>query len=389
MPGQAKLNFDDTSIAFKHQSTSELKKALLLFKSFDFPLLLKVGPPMARLAVALGLKGVIKNTIFAQFCGGETIEESSKAIAHLSESGVGTILDYSVEGEETEEVFDLTCAEILRTIDAASGDPRIPFSVFKATGIARLELLERASTGQPLTHVEEAEFEMAKKRFEKICATAHKKNVRLFVDAEESWIQPAIDQLTEEMMATYNTSRAIIYNTIQLYRHDRLQYLKEQLEQTDHYLGFKLVRGAYMEKERERAEAQGYESPIQPDKKSCDRDYNEALQVCMEHVQRVSICAGTHNEDSSLLLTGLMHKAGLANNDERIYFSQLLGMSDHISFNLANAGYRVAKYVPYGPVTAVIPYLTRRARENSSVAGQMSRERKLIETELRRRKTEG
>lgn len=386
MSGHPIVSFDDTAIAFRHKTNWELKKASLLFRSFDIPFLLTAGPALARVAVFLGMKGLIRNTIFAQFCGGETIEDSAYAIDHLAQSGVGTILDYSVEGEETEAVFEYTCNEIIKTIQVASGDSRIPFSVFKTTGIIRFALLEKVSSGAQLTASENEEWKRSEARFTRICDSAASMGVRLFVDAEESWIQDAIDRLTESMMEKHNTQRAIIYNTIQLYRHDRLEYMKRQISNTLHFLGFKLVRGAYMEKERERALQLGYPSPIQPDKKACDRDYDQALEICMDHIDRVSICAGTHNEESSKLLTSLMEKNQIAPSDERIYFSQLLGMSDHISFNLANAGYKVAKYVPYGPVTAVIPYLTRRARENSSVAGQVGRERRLIEAELRRRK---
>lgn len=385
MASLPQISFSDTATAFRHQSTSELKNARLLFRSFDFPILLKWGPGLAKLAVATGFKFAIKRTIFAQFCGGETMEESSRAIEHLAQSHIGTILDYSVEGEETEEVFDATCEEIIKTIRRAAGDERIPFSVFKTTGIIRFALLERLSSGDLPYHTEESEYVMAKQRFEKICQAAFDNDVRLFIDAEESWIQPAIDKLAEEMMEKYNQQKAIVFNTIQLYRHDRLAYMQQHIANTKHYLGYKLVRGAYMEKERERAQQMGYTNPIQPDKESSDRDYDLAVKTCLDHIDRVSVCAGTHNEQSSLKLAQLMAEKNIDKGDKRVWFSQLLGMSDHISFNLAALGYNVAKYVPYGPVSAVIPYLTRRARENSGVAGQMGRERALIEQELKRR----
>ncbi|MBL7812449.1 MAG: proline dehydrogenase family protein [Bacteroidetes bacterium] len=387
MDTRGTVDFTNTAVAFAHKSDRGLKKARLLFKSFDFPILLKWGPAMARAAVFLGMKGIIRNTIFEQFCGGETIEESMGTVSRLQSSGIGTILDYSVEGEEREEVFEHTCAEILQTIERARGNAAIPFSVFKTTGIIRFALLEKVSAKATLTEAERQEWDRATRRFEGICKSAHDSGVRVFVDAEESWIQPAIDALTEEMMEKYNMQRAIVFNTIQLYRHDRLEYMKHVITGAVHYLGFKLVRGAYMEKERERASALGYASPIQPDKAKCDKDYNEALLTCIHHIDRVSVCAGTHNEESSLLGTRLMAEKGLSPDDERVWFSQLLGMSDHISYNLAHAGYNVAKYVPYGPVTAVIPYLTRRAQENTSAKGQAGRELSLIETELKRRKT--
>lgn len=379
------LSFSNTEVAFKHKNKSGLKKAELLFKSFNFPILLRVGPAMAKIAVAMGMKGFIKSTIFAQFCGGESIQESLEAVKMLASRNVGTILDYSVEGEENEAEFDKTCSEIIKTIEVAANDDRIPFSVFKTTGIIRFALLEKVNNGTTLTENESQEWKKGKARFEKICNAAAENKVRLFVDAEETWIQDAIDRLTEEMMEKHNSMEAIVFNTIQMYRHDRLNYLIEQIRSTTYFLGFKIVRGAYMEKERLRASEMGYPSPIQPDKAACDKDYNEAIRHCIEHIDRVSICAGSHNEESCLYLVDLMNQKNIQSTDKRVYFSQLLGMSDHISFNLANAGYNVAKYVPYGPVISVIPYLTRRAQENSSVSGQVGRELKLIHTELMRR----
>lgn len=383
------VEFSNTEVAFAHMSNAGLSKARLLFRIFNFPVLLTLGPPMANIAVALGFKNLIKNTIFEQFCGGEDIETCRKTIDRLAASRIGTILDYSVEGEEREDDFNATCAEIIRTIDVAAGKSRIPFSVFKTTGVIRFELLEKMSSHKCLSEAEKAEWERGVDRFNKICLHAEEKQVRIFVDAEESWIQDAIDRLTKQASKRHNTKKAIVFNTIQLYRHDRLEYLKTQIVDATCFLGFKLVRGAYMEKERKRANEMGYKDPIQPNKEASDMDYNEALKHCVHHIENVSICAGTHNENSSRYLMELMHEKQLQAADERIWFSQLLGMSDHISFNLSHAGYNVCKYVPYGPVKAVIPYLTRRARENSSVAGQMGRELSLIEQEIKRRKQVG
>lgn len=380
------VNFSNTAIAFEHKSNNQLKKAKVLFNSFNYPALLNFGPSLAKLALNFGMKGIIKNTIFEQFCGGETIEECELTIKLLASRNVGTILDYSVEGEETESAFDETEKEIIATIKKASNNlENIPFSVFKTTGIARFELLSKLSDGSVLSANEIEEAKRAKERFENICSTAFQLSVKLFVDAEESWIQPCIDRWTEEMMERFNIQHTIVYNTIQLYRHDRLAYLKQQIETQPYLQGYKLVRGAYMEKERARALEININSPIQPDKNHSDLDYNQALKLCIENIEKVSICAGTHNEESCMLLTELMKTNQIRPEDERVYFSQLLGMSDHISFNLANAGYKVAKYVPYGPVKSVIPYLTRRAKENSSVQGQVGRELGLIEQELKRR----
>ncbi|MES2689169.1 MAG: proline dehydrogenase family protein [Bacteroidota bacterium] len=385
------LSFDNTEIAFKAKSKNELKKSYLLFKAIGYNWLVKMGPPLVNTAFNLGLpiKGIIKQTVFKQFCGGESMDDCNATIDHLFSYGVGTILDYSVEGEEKEESFDATFNETLATIKKATNNPKIPFCVFKVTGVGRFGLLAKVNEKTQLSATEEAEYGRVKNRIYNICKTAHDNNVRIFIDAEESWIQDTIDTLAHEMMMEFNKQKCIVYNTIQLYRHDRLAFLKSSLadaEKNNYQLGVKLVRGAYMEKERRRAAEKGYPSPIQPDKQSSDKDYNEALRFCIGHINRIHICAGTHNEDSSLFLTQLMKEKGLAHGDERIYFSQLFGMSDHISFNLSDAGYKVAKYLPYGPVKAVMPYLFRRAAENTSVKGQAGRELTLISKEMKRRK---
>ena len=382
----SQVSFSNTEIAFKRFSNSDLKKTEWLFRTFNYPWLVRNGPALASAAVSLGMKSLVKNTIFSHFCGGEHIAACDQTIVRLYRYGVGTILDYSVEGEERESVFEATCEEIIRTIRRAAGNPQIPFSVFKTTGIARFALLEKIQSGAALSSVEQSEWESVKARFARICRSAFEHKVRIFVDAEESWIQDPIDQLAMDMMHLFNREQVIVYNTIQLYRHDRLAYLKKTLESHSCYMGFKLVRGAYMEKERNRAAEYGYVDPIQPDKAAADRDYDAALELCMAHINKVNICAGTHNENSCRHLMQLMKNQGLEAADERIYFSQLLGMSDHISFNLAHAGYRVAKYVPYGPVKAVLPYLGRRAQENSAMAGQMGRELAMIRAEIQRRK---
>lgn len=386
-----RLNFNDTKVAFAHKTTAELKKARLLFKSFNYPLLVKFGPQLASAFVNIlpPIKRLIRNTLFAQFCGGESIQDCEAAMKRLHEGQIGTILDYSVEGEEKESVFDQTCSEIVDTIVKASQNKdSIPFSVFKITGIGRMDLLTKVNAGETLTDQEKLEFGRVRERFERICQEAFNNDVCLFVDAEDSWIQDVIDSLTYEMMQRFNGKKAIIYNTVQCYRTDRVEHIMQKLKELDCFIGIKLVRGAYMEKERARALKMGYPSPINPNKPETDREYNQALELCVKHVDRISLCAGTHNEQSSLFLAELMEKNNLPANHPHIYFAQLLGMSDHISYNLAHAGYNVAKYVPYGPVKAVLPYLGRRAQENSSVQGQVGRELNLINIELERRKAE-
>lgn len=386
-------SFDDTEIAFAGKSDKDLKWAYRLFKMIGKPWLVSFGGWAQNVAFSLRLpvKGLIKKTIFRQFCGGETIDECDQKIADLGKFGIGTILDYSVEGMESNEELDATRDEIIATILKSKANDDIPFAVFKPTGICQTDLLKKANKGEGKLEGKDAqEWELVMQRLDAICKAAFDAKVPVFIDAEDSWFQDAIDRMADAMMAKYNVEAAIVYNTIQMYRHDRLEFLKashKKAQEVGYILGVKLVRGAYMEKEREKAAEEGYPSPIQPDKKSTDADYDAALLYMVEHVSQISFCAGTHNEHSSALLADLMKEHGIANNDKRVYFAQLLGMSDHISYNLAHEGYNVAKYVPYGPVKEVMPYLMRRAQENTSVAGQTGRELSLIIKERKRRKS--
>jgi proline dehydrogenase len=386
------LDFSNTEIAFRAKNKKDLRRAYWLFKVVSFPWIVRFGKRITPWLIKLHfpITRLIKKTIFKQFCGGETIDECEACTTALGEFKIGTILDYSVEGKTSDEDFEHTTQVIISTINKASESKHIPFAVFKVTGIGRFDLLEVASDNQSVDEPSTVqEIESIKARFVRICDAAAEQGVRLFVDAEETWIQPVLDAWTWEMMSLHNKERAIIYNTVQMYRHDRLAFLKQQgnrAKEAGIIYGVKLVRGAYMEKERARAEALGYPSPIQTDKASTDRDYNEALKYIVSERAHFAVCAGSHNEESSLLLAEWMATQQIAANDERFYFAQLLGMSDHISYNLANQGYNVAKYVPFGPVKEVLPYLLRRADENTSVAGQTGRELRLIEAELRRRK---
>jgi proline dehydrogenase len=386
------ISFDNTEIAFKYKSDRDLKRAYTMFKLVGKSWLVRFGKWATPIAFKLRLpiKGIIKATIFRQFCGGESIDDCDEAIQTLYDYRVGTILDYSVEGKIEEDDFDATCDEIIGTIKKAKGNPAIPFAVFKVTGISRHGLLEKCNDIEnELSESERKEFGDIVKRVDRICSYAHDAKTPVFIDAEESWIQNTIDRLAESMMVKYNKEAAYVYNTFQMYRHDRLDYMKEKLDAAKREgfkLGAKVVRGAYMEKERDRAGEMGYTSPIQPDKVSCDNDFNAALELLVDNLEHCAFCCGTHNEDSNLFLTELMEKHNIDQNDDRIYFAQLLGMSDHISFNLAHNRYQVAKYVPYGPIKEVIPYLLRRADENTSVAGQTGRELQLISKEWRRRK---
>ena len=386
------ISFEDTKIAFGGKSNSDLNWSYRLFKMMGKPSMVKFGKFATNIAFGLRLpiKGLIKKTIFKQFCGGETIEDCNQRIEDLGKFNIGTILDYSVEGKTSIEDLESTKNEIIATVHKSKAEQTIPFSVFKITGLSRFSLLEKVNNGLEHLSPEEAiEFEQVMGRIDQICKTAYEADTPVFIDAEDSWIQDAIDFITDSMMAKYNQSKAIVYNTLQMYRHDRLDFLKSshQLAKSKAYiLGVKLVRGAYMEKERERANSKGYKSPIQSDKASTDKDYDLALSYMVENIDEIAICAGTHNEKSSALLVELLEKHKIVKTHSHIYFAQLLGMSDHISFNLSHSGYNVAKYVPYGPIKEVMPYLIRRAEENTSVAGQMGRELSLIVKEKKRRR---
>ncbi len=386
------INFDDTATAFAYRTTGELKNSHFVFTTMSKPWMVKLGTVMTNLALKLRLpvKGIIKKTLFNQFCGGESVKDSSKTIALLGDHNVQTILDYSVEGLKSEDGYNDTRDEALRVIDFASTNDHIPFCVLKLSGLGSTDLMTKAQAKEALSEVEKTKLYNAELRVDEIVNKASSKGLMVMIDAEESWFQGFIDGVAYRMMEKYNKERPIVYNTYQLYRHDMLDRLKRaqiQAEVDGYYIGAKLVRGAYMEKERARAEEMGYESPIHKNKEGVDKDYDEALKFCMEHIGRMGICAGTHNEESSKLLTQLMEEQKLVNNDNRIFFGQLLGMSDNISFKLAAMGYNVAKYVPYGPVEKVLPYLFRRAEENTSIAGQSGREYTLVKNELRRRKS--
>lgn len=385
------ISFEDTAVAFSYKSDADLRKANFIFSLVNHPWISFVATGFVQIALKAGLpiEGIIKKTAFDHFCGGESIEKSEGVIQTLSQYHVGTILDYSVEGEKSEAGFDLTMEEILRTIEKAHKSQNIPFCVFKVTGLASGEILEKMNSRQALSEKENTSFQSARNRVDKICERAHSFGVPVLIDAEETWIQDPIDQMADEMMAKYNREKAVVYNTYQMYRTSSLDNLYGDYQDAlsgQYFLGAKLVRGAYMEKERKRAEKLNYPSPIHPDKAATDKAFNEALEFCVSHVSRVYVMCGSHNEFSNGLLTQLMSEKKLDSNDPHIWFAQLYGMSDNISFNLAKAGYNVVKYVPYGPVKSVMPYLLRRAQENTSVAGQSSRELTLIRAELKRRR---
>jgi proline dehydrogenase len=384
------LSFDNTEIAFRYRNNKELKRAHFLFSSMSSPFLSKTGMKLTQLAMSwnLPVKSVVKKTIFQQFCGGETIEEAAATSATLEKYGVDVALDYSVEGKEEEAEFDHAVPEFVKAIEYAATQKNIPFIPIKVTGFARFGLLEKLHAGETLNAAEQEEWKRVLNRIDKICGTAARCQSMILIDAEESWIQQPVDDLADVMMEKYNKQTIVVFNTFQMYRHDRLEFLKQShmlARDRNYILGAKLVRGAYMEKERARAAEQGYPSPIQPDKESTDRDYDAAVAYCLDHLDTVAVFIGTHNEQSCYKAAGIMSQKGLAPGNSHVYLSQLYGMSDNITFNLADAGYNVSKYLPYGPVKDVIPYLMRRAQENTSVAGQTGRELGLIKKEMSRR----
>ena len=385
------VDFNNTEIAFRYRTDSELQRGKWLFEAVANPKIVSLGKKALDLAFAIHLpvEGIIKSTVFSQFCGGEDVPSCTKTIQKLAAHQVNVILDYSVEGKEREEDFNRTCQQLCEIIDFSKKNPAIPFAVFKVTGLGRMDLLEKVSLQKPLSSAEESDWSQVKNRVNTICKCAFEAGLPVMIDAEESWIQGAIDQLAEEMIFTYNKDKAIVYNTLQMYRHDRLAYLGTLLEKCKAkkvYLGVKIVRGAYMEKERVRAAQMNYPDPIQPNKVASDRDYDAALRFVIQNIESTALVAGTHNEESCRVLLNAMNDLQMASNHPNIYFSQLFGMSDNLSFNLADAGFNVVKYLPFGPVKDVMPYLIRRAEENTSVAGQTGRELSLIKKELKRRK---
>jgi proline dehydrogenase len=387
----SQLKLNDTEIALAYKSDSELKQSYLLFKMMSYPSLVKWGSKMAMLAFKLRLpiKYLVKNTIYKQFCGGETIEESLKVIHKLGEFNIKTILDYGVEGKSNEDEFDKSAQHLIETLEYAIQEKDIHIISSKQTGLFRSKLLEKITAGGKLTEKEQAEYERGKQRIWTICEAAHKAGIYVHIDAEESWLQGAIDDLVWELSAEFNKGVPTVINALQMYRTDRLDFMKRSLEharENGYLCAVKLVRGAYMEKERRRAEDKGYPSPIWNTIEETHKSYNDGLEYGLDHIDEMYLSNATHNEDSCELLSKMMAEKNIPNNHPRIVTAQLIGMSDNISFVMANAGYNVEKYVPYGPVKHVVPYLIRRTQENTSVGGQMSRELKMIHTEMKRRK---
>jgi len=386
-----RVSFDDTAAAFSFRDDRELSRMYWLFWLMNLGWLTHLAKYVIPVVIRLHLpvRKWIRDTLYKQFCGGETLEHVMQTADRLAHAGMHIILDYGVEGKETEEVFEHTCAEYVRMITYATRKPNIPFIAVKMTGLARTQLLEKLHERQNLTESEKAEWQRACQRLERIVQEATKHHIGVMVDAEESWIQSPIDACVMQLMQTYNRQKPVLFQTYQLYRTDRLEVLKSHIleaKEKAFVLGAKLVRGAYLEKERKRAVEKGYPSPVHANKNRTDEDYNEAIQYSLAHLQDVCCCIATHNEKSCQLAIQLMEEKQIAPDHPHVYFSQLYGMSDHISFNLARHGYRVCKYLPYGPLEDVIPYLMRRAQENTSVAGQTSRELRLIQQEITRRK---
>ncbi len=385
------ISFDNTEIAFQYIDKYRLLKALWLFRFMRFGKLVKASKILINAAIKIHLPVslLLKPTVFKHFCGGETLEEAANTINILNKFNVKANLDYSVEGKDTTECYENALTETLATIDFAEHNPDVPFTVFKPSAFGNRMILEKASNKSELNEQEKTELELFKNRIEKLCKKAFDANVPIMIDAEHTYYQAIIDEVCETMMRKFNKNKAIVFNTMQMYRTDRLEFLKLSYDKAvneNYFLGIKFVRGAYMEKERERAKICNYPSPIYPDKISTDNAYNESLRFSLTRIDKISIFNGTHNEYSCQLLTELMKEANISKNDNRVWFSQLYGMSDNISFNLAHNGYNVAKYIPFGPVKHVIPYLMRRAEENTSVKGQTSREMAMIEKEVIRRR---
>lgn len=383
--------FNNTEKAFSLKSNSELNRAHFLFQMIGKPALVKIGTSLTNFALKfhLPVEGIIRKTVFDHFCGGVSEQDCLQVVAKMHTKGVSSVLDYSVEGKEEEAQFDACLKMTLKTIDFAKENKAIPFAVFKPTGLGRIDLYEKVGVKATLSTTEQEEWNRVVARFEKICQYAFDHDVQLLIDGEETWMQDAADEVVERMMEKFNNKKAIIFNTLQLYRWDRVPYLKalhQRAKEKGYHIGMKLVRGAYMEKEAKRAVEKGYKNPICESKQATDINFNEGLNYMLDNITEMAVFAGTHNEESSYLLMNLMKEKGISNDDSRIWFGQLYGMSDNISYNLAANNYNVAKYLPFGPVRDVMPYLIRRAQENTSVAGQTGRELTLIISERNRRK---
>lgn len=383
--------FNNTKDAFILKTKKDIKRSLFIFRMMNIPFFVPIGIFFTKLALRLRLpvEGLIKKTIFDQFCGGETLDDCMPLIKQMYEKNVRSVLDYSVEGKKTEEEFDKTVNTKINIIQNASDHIEIPFAVAKPTALGRFEIWEKVSQGEALTEEETKEWNRVKERFERICKAAFECDTDLLFDAEESWMQDAADDLCEEMMAKFNQERAIVYNTLQCYRWDRLTYVKEMHERAQkggYKLGFKVVRGAYMEKENRRAARKGYQTPICEDKEATDVNFNAVMCYCIDHIEDMAVFIGTHNEVSTYMAMQLMNQKGIDLDDSRIWFGQLYGMSDHISFNIGKECSNAIKLLPFGPVRDVVPYLIRRAQENSSVQGQTGRELALLIEEQKRRK---
>ena len=384
------VDFNNTKIAFHLKSDLELERAYFLFKMISIEPLVRIGTAATNFALKahLPVEGLIRSTVFDHFCGGVNEQDCVPTIDKMYASKVYSVLDYSVEGKGVESQFDLALETILKLIEFSKDKEALPIAVFKPSAFGSFDLYQKISEKKTLTASENEQWERIKNRFEKVCASGKLNNVKILIDAEESWIQDAVDDLILELMQTFNTDALIVYSTLQTYRWDRLDYLKEihaKAKQNNFKLGFKVVRGAYMEKERNRAKELGYKSPICGTKEITDALFNDTITHILSNLDSIHLFIGTHNEESSHLALELMETSNISNNDSRVWFGQLYGMSDHISYNLAEQGYNVAKYVPFGPVKDVMPYLIRRAEENTSVAGQTSRELSLIKKEKRRR----
>lgn len=383
--------FDNTEIAFKLKSDSELERAYFLFKMISKEPLVKIGAAVTKFAlnVNLPVEGLIRSTVFDHFCGGVNERDCMATVEKLFDVGVSSVLDFSVEGKEEDTQFDASANKVIELTQLAQNMEAMPFSVFKPTGFGRFKIYQKITENEPLTEEEKEYWKNIENRYDRVAKVAHECGIRLLIDAEESWMQDAADALCESMMEKYNTERAIVFNTLQCYRWDRLDYLKQlhqRAKQKGYKLGFKIVRGAYMEKENERAAEKGYKSPICESKKATDDNFNEIMKYILDNLNEIELFVGTHNENSTYLAMEIMDQKSISKSDDRIWFGQLFGMSDHISFNLGAEGYNVAKYIPFGPVKDVMPYLIRRAEENTSVAGQTSRELTLLKKEKERRK---
>lgn len=383
--------FSNTKEAFSLKSNFELLRAQFLFNIIKNRTLVKYSTLLTNFALKfyLPVTPIIKMTVFNHFCGGVSELDCNPVIKKMYDKRVSSVLDFSTEAFNSEIEFDNCYDKKISIIEFIKDRPEIPFVVFKPTCLGSLDLFKKKTIHEDLSDKDNILWNRVVERFKGVCQKAYDNDIKILIDAEEVFVQKAIDDLALLMMRKFNREMPIVFNTVQMYRWDRLKYLSDLLNDKANnglIFGFKLVRGAYMEKERLIAKSLNVKSPICITKNETDSNFNSGLDFVFNNLDRISLVCGSHNEDSVIKIMEIMKNKNLKVSDDKIWFGQLFGMSDNVTFNLAKMGYNTFKILPFGPVRNLMPYLIRRAEENTSVKGQTGRELQLILNERRRRK---